>query len=108
LSDQKIRSQFVAVVSPVVPPYPFEKISYKVKKKKKSAKNHENLEKSPEVGKNQGILRTTKEAPSVQIPDCRLISAAWAAGSPGLVCNCQVGRRRGQKGRKESKIMLAF
>jgi hypothetical protein len=52
----------------------------------------------------QGILRTTKEAPSVQIPDCRLISAAWAAGSPGLICNCVVGRRRSK--REEQKVKL--
>jgi hypothetical protein len=50
----------------------------------------------------QGILRTTKEAPSAHIPDCRLISAAWAAGSTGLICNCLVGRRRSK--REERKV----
>jgi hypothetical protein len=32
------------------PHYPFKKISYKVKNHPKSAKNHENCEKLPDVG----------------------------------------------------------
>jgi hypothetical protein len=42
----------VVVLEGLPPPYPFEKVSYKVKKQPKSAKSHETCEKSPKVGKN--------------------------------------------------------
>jgi hypothetical protein len=52
----------------------------------------------------QGRLRTTKEAHSVHIPDCRLISAAMAAGSYGLVCNCLVGIGAEAKGKNGKRF----
>jgi hypothetical protein len=56
------------------------------------------------VHANQGILRTTKEARADYMPDCRLISAASAAGSTWLFWSWPFGKRQVTTAKKKGKI----